>query len=131
MTNEQQSSGERVITGWNSVFRALAAEPRRQIIIALSEAPVGRELTLPEAANPPFALMEPERLLTELRHSHLPLLAESGFVTWRDNPFCVDRGPNFDQAAVVLRSLQKQVDDIPIELVDGCQRLEEHRSTFE
>jgi hypothetical protein len=109
------------------VFNALSAEPRRQIIVALLEAPPGRELPLPEAANPPYALREPENLYIEVQHRHLPVLADEGYVEWERDPLSVSRGPNFEEAAVVMKALQERADSIPDRLVHGCQRLEEQR----
>ncbi|WP_340097919.1 hypothetical protein [Salinibaculum salinum] len=128
MTMKKHDCSERIIDGWNQVFNALAAEPRRQIIVSLLEAPSDRCLLLPEAANPPYALRDPEELSVELFHSHLPVLAAGDYVEWSEDPLCVERGPNFDEAAVVFRSLFDHVSDIPDRLVHGCPRLEEKRS---
>lgn len=128
MAVENRPDAERVIEGWDMLFSALSAEPRRQIILALSEAPPDRELSLPEAANPPYALRDPEQLYIELRHSHLPVLAEHGYVDWVRDPLRVSRGPHFEEAAVVFDALKEWADEIPDRLVHGCQRLEEQRS---
>lgn len=128
MSAGQHSDATRVIEGWNRLFSALSAEPRRQIIVALLEAPPERELSLPEAANPPYALQDPEKLYIELQHSHLPVLADGGYVEWERDPLTVSRGLNFEEAAIVLEALQEWADSIPDRLVHGCQRLEEKRS---
>jgi|AntRauTorcE11898_2_1112593.scaffolds.fasta_scaffold31980_2 hypothetical protein len=128
MTTKEHDGAERVIDGWDQLFAALAAEPRRQIIVSLLEAPPDRCLSLPEAANPPYALRDPEELSVELFHSHLPVLAAGDYVEWSEDPLCVGRGPNFEEAAVVFRSLFDHVSDIPHRLVHGCQRLEEKRT---
>lgn len=128
MSAGQHSDAERVIDGWDRLFGTLSAEPRRQIVIALLEAPPDRELSLPEAANPPYALRDPETLYVELQHSHLPALADGGYVEWATNPLRVSRGPNFGEAAVIFEALKDHADAIPERLVHGCQRLEEQRS---
>lgn len=127
MTTEQRQSEKQVIEGWDRLFRTLSAEPRRQIIVSLGEAPTGRQLSLPEAANPSYHLMDPEELYVELVHSHLPVLAEAGYVQWESDPLRVERGPNFAEADVVFRALHSYADEIPDRLVHGCQRLEEQR----
>ncbi|NHN40499.1 hypothetical protein G9C85_02455 [Halorubellus sp. JP-L1] len=119
--------GEAVIESWNGAFRALSAEPRRQIVVSLLEAPEGRELELPEAANPPFMLLDPEELCVELVHEHLPMLAARSYVEWEREPLRVRRGESFDEVASILRSLMDCADSIPDGMVDGCQRLEEQR----
>lgn len=115
---------------WDRTFRALSAEPRRQIIISLAESPSGRALALPEAANPPFMLQDPEALRVELVHEHLPVLAAGDYVEWSTEPLEVRRGDAFDDVAVVLESLIAEVDAVPDHMVEGCQRLEEARGDF-
>ncbi|WP_121823111.1 hypothetical protein [Halostella salina] len=127
MAVDAKRDERQVIERWDTVFQALTAEPRRQMIVALLEAPPDRELPLPEAANPSYLLMDPEDLYLELRHTHLPLLAAEGYVRWDDDPLVVRRGPNFDEVAVVFESLQSAAERLPDQLVQGCQRLEERR----
>jgi len=116
-----------MIDDWNDVFRALTAEPRRQIVVALMEAPSGRRLSLPEAASPPYLLHDPEQLYLDLVHTHLPVLAEPGFVEWERDSLCVERGPAFEEVEVVFEALLAKADDIPPQLTDQCQRLEERQ----
>lgn len=127
MTGERTGHAAEMVERWNRVFRALTAEPRRQIIVALMEAPSDRELNLPEAANPPFLRRDPEELYVDLIHSHLPALAEAEFVEWEREPLRVRRGPAFEEVAVVLEALQSHADEIPRQLTDHCHRLEEHK----
>jgi hypothetical protein len=114
-----------MIQRWNDVFDALAAEPRRQIVVSLLEAPPDRELSLPEAANPPYLLRDPSELTLELVHTHLPKLADNDYVEWQRDPLTVTRGHNFEEVAVIFEALYADVDRIPSQLVEGCQRLEE------
>jgi len=116
-----------MIERWNRVFGSLTAEPRRQMVVALMEAPADRELSLPEAANPPYLLRDPEELYVELVHSHLPVLAEHGFVEWDREPLRVRRGPAFEEVATVFEALHAHADEIPDQLSESCQRLEERK----
>lgn len=118
-----------MISRWDAVFRAVSAEPRRQIVVNLLAAPPDRALSLPEAANPPYLLQNPERLASELVHRHLPLLADDGFVEWDREPFTVERGPVFEEVGVVFEALHAHADEIPHRLTEGCQRLEEKRES--
>ena len=115
-----------MIERWDTIFRALTAEPRRQLVVALMEAPAERELSLPEAANPPYLLRDPESLYSELIHSHLPCLESAGLIEWQREPLCATRGPRFEEVATVMQSLQENASTLPPSLRDGCQRLEEH-----
>jgi hypothetical protein len=126
-----ETNGRAMRNRWDRVFAVASADPRRQIVAALLEAPPERELDLPEAANPPYVLRDPERLYNELVHEHLPVMAAEGFVTWEREPLRVARGPNFEEIAVVIETLQSKVDEIPPQLVAECQRLERHREDEE
>jgi len=115
-------SGETKWAGrWNQMFEALSAEPRRAIIISLSEEPAERRLPLPEAAETPNQSMSSETLSTNLRHRHLPLLADAGYIRWASDPFCVQRGPAFAEAAFVTTKILNSVDEVPQSLIDNCR----------
>ncbi|WP_436924071.1 DUF7344 domain-containing protein [Halosimplex amylolyticum] len=125
MPSESDQRASEMIERWNHAFRALTAEPRRQIVVALMEAPPGRQLSLPEAANPPYQLRDPEDLYVDLVHTHLPMLAERGFVEWEREPLTVERGPAFEEVQIVFEALHAHASELPPQLVQECQRLEE------
>lgn len=127
MSEIHPENGNRVVRKWNDVFEALSAEPRRQIVLSLVDSPPDRPVPLPESAVTPNVPVDPEPLRTDLHHLHLPLLAESGFVEWRDDPFVATRGPRFDEVAAVFEALESDATAIPDSLVAGCQRLERAR----
>ncbi|WP_435062449.1 DUF7344 domain-containing protein [Halobaculum sp. EA56] len=108
---------------WDRMFHALSAEPRRAIVISLSEAPAERRLPLPDAAETPNQAMDSETLSNQLRHHHLPLLADAGYVRWSSEPFCVQRGPAFDEAAFITEKVLESVEEIPQSLLDNCRVL--------
>ncbi len=119
-------SGERKWADrWDQMFEALSAEPRRTIIISLSDKPAGRRLPLPEAAESPNQSMDSETLSTQLRHRHLPLLADAGYIRWASDPFCVQRGPAFAEAAFITNTILNSVTEIPQSLVDNCRIITE------
>lgn len=127
MAMERLGDPNEVIERWDRVFRALASEPRRQLLTSLNDLPAGCDVALPEGAMSPRAPMDPESLRTELYHSHLPLLADGGYVAWDDEPLTARRGPNFREVAVVFDALYETANRIPDQLVLGCQRLENER----
>jgi hypothetical protein len=131
MSADRKERAAEMMERWNRVFGSLTAEPRRQMVVALMETPPGRELSLPQAANPPYLLRDPEELYVELIHSHLPALAEHGFVEWDREPLRVRRGPAFDEVAVVFEALHAHADEIPLRLTESCQRLEERKQGCE
>ncbi len=127
MTAERYRNGKRVIDRWNLVFEALAAEPRRQLIGSLVDAPGGGSVPLPEAAASPTVPPEPDSLRIQLRHRHLPMLEDAGFVRWNEEAFKASRGSRFEEVAVVLETLHHRADSVPDQLVRGCRRLEDER----
>ncbi|MHC3436653.1 hypothetical protein ACYJ1Y_00810 [Natrialbaceae archaeon A-gly3] len=127
MTVERFQNGKRVIDRWNQVFEALTAEPRRQLIVSLLDAPDDESVSLPEAAASPTVPPEPDPLRIQLRHRHLPMLEDAGFVRWDEEPFQASRGPRFEEAAVVFETLHDNAAAIPDQLVRGCRRLEDER----
>lgn len=116
-------NGRRVIERWDRVFRAVSAEPRRQVVIALLDAPQGQSVSLPESAMSPTVPVDPDALREALVHKHLPMLADPGFVEWSADPLDAVRGPRFEEVAVVFEALYSQAAEIPDPLVEGCQRL--------
>ncbi|MFC7078324.1 hypothetical protein [Haloarcula halophila] len=125
--SNRRYNGEQVIDNWDSVFRALSSEPRRQIIVSLLDAPADQSVPLPESAVNPNVPPNTETLRQQLHHAHLPMLAEMGFITWETEPFVAARGPQFEEAAVVFDALHTEATSIPGSLVFGCQRLEEEQ----
>jgi len=118
----------RVSDNWDRVFRALAAEPRRQVIGSLVDTPADQAVILPESAKSDHISSSLEDLQVELYHSHLPLLAELEFVDWDTDPLVAVRGPKFAEVAAVFQAVHSSISDIPDSLVDGCHRLERERS---
>lgn len=120
-------NGERASQRWNAVFRAVSAEPRRQLIVSLLDAGANDAVPLPESAVMPNVPPDPTAFRLELHHRHLPMLEEMGFVTWETEPLLAYRGPRFEEVAVVFESLHAEAATIPEQLVTGCRRLEEER----
>lgn len=127
MTVVRYENGKRVVERWDRVFRAVSAEPRRQLIVSLLDASADESVPLPESAVNPNVPVDPDALRRELLHRHLPMLEEEGFVEWEREPFVAFRGPRFDEVAVVFDALHAHATDLPDTLVTGCQRLERER----
>lgn len=127
MTVERFRNGKQAIDRWNQVFEALTDESRRQLIVSLLDAPEGEPVPLPEAAASPTVPPEPDSLRVQLRHRHLPLLEDAGFVEWDEEPFQTSRGPRFEEVAIVFETLHDNATAIPDQLVRGCRRLEDER----
>ncbi|WP_276253208.1 hypothetical protein [Halomontanus rarus] len=114
---------------WNRVFTVLAVEPRREIIRSLLDEPRERRLPLPEAAESPNQSMESETFALQLRHHHLPTLTDAGYIRWESDPFCVQRGPNFEEPAFFIEAVLGSKDKIPTSLINNCKILQEMTGT--
>lgn len=110
---------------WNQLYEALGAESRRMIISSLLDEPKERRLPLPDAAESPNQPMDSETLSIKLRHHHLPLLAEPGYVHWEEEPFVVQRGPRFEEPAHIIEMVIESVDELPAPLINNCKIFQE------
>ena len=127
MVFSRYENGTDVIERWDRVFGAVAAEPRRQLIVSLLDREPNRSVPLPESAVNPNVPVASEQLEQELKHCHLPLLANSGYIEWESDPLVASRGSRFEEVAVVFEALHTFAVDVPDQLVLGCQRLERER----
>lgn len=127
MTIDCPRREEAVIDRWNRVFEVLAAEPRRQLFVALYDTPPDRRVMLPEAAMSPAVPPDRTSIELTLRHVHLPLMERYDFIRWTNSPFRAGRGPNFEEASIVFDSLYRNAKNIPPQMVHGCHRLERER----
>lgn len=127
MTGVREHDGKNVVERWDQIFKALSAEPRRQIVVSLRDVSAGEPVSLPDAAVNPNVPVDIDELRQALYHQHLPLLAEIDVIEWETDPLVAYRGPRFEEAAIVFDSLYASAADIPDSLVVGCQRLEEER----
>ena len=94
-------------------FTALSNEHRRRLLLALLEQNPQNEVTVPEDIH------VGERELTHLRnnmfHSHLPQLAETGFIEWDRDAHQVTRGPRFEEIRPLLELIDAHADELPAE----------------
>lgn len=86
----------------NEIYRALAATSRRVLLSELMDVTEGTSLTLPDAVMTPAHTLTSEELQRQLYHTHLPLLADLGYVRWTTDPLRARRGPKFEEIATVL-----------------------------
>jgi len=99
----------------NTMFDALRNPYRRRILLAISDHNP-REIT--EFTQTKFASVngdkaDPEQLELELHHSHLPKLAEKGYIDWNPEAQTIRRGSNFDDIAPLLKLMDDHADKLP------------------
>lgn len=80
---------------------------------------------LPGAAISPHYDGTRREMRVELRHRHLPLLEDAGYVRSRTPSLAASRGPEFDELGSVLGRLVSAPAELPDRLVHGCHTLEE------
>ncbi|WP_247001317.1 DUF7344 domain-containing protein [Halosolutus gelatinilyticus] len=102
----------------NDVFNILADDYRRCTLIALLEETDRREETSRTANRhlpDDVALGEAgrDKRILELRHCHLPMLADSELIAWDRDANEIARGPRFDEAKPLLELLADHSDDLP------------------
>jgi len=102
---------------WDIVFKQLVAEPRRQIIVSLLATPAEQALSVVELSRSMDGVPEEQFEIT-LRHSHLPQLAETGYIAWDKDRGLIERGQQFDEIAAVVESLLDAQAGLPEPLRD-------------
>lgn len=95
------------------------------VLYSLRNAPEERRLPLPDAAMAPQTSLDSEELTIHLQHNHLPMLADAGYIRWEREPFCVQRGPYFEEVESVFDVILDSIDQFPRSLIDGCEIYEE------
>ncbi|WP_226483265.1 hypothetical protein [Natrinema amylolyticum] len=125
MDTDWTGGNESAIDRWNQLHEALADESRRMVIYSLLDVPKERRLPLPEAAQSPNVSTDPETLQLQLEHHHLPKLADAGYIRWEHDPFCVQRGPCYEEVEIVFEQMIESLDQFPETLIGGCEIFEE------
>jgi hypothetical protein len=99
-----------------TIYRMLAAEPRREMLFTLCETPTvqvselleRRDEWRPErgpTGGPESTLVDPLEL--QLYHTHLPKLAEADLVAWDRDAGLVSRGPEFPAVAEFVEQVRE------------------------
>jgi len=125
MAIDPSSSGKSAIDRWDQLHEVLASQERRMVIYSLMDAPRERRIPLPEAAMTPESSWDPKRTSLRLQHNHLPKMADAGYVRWERNPFCVQRGPHFEEVEILFNLIHDSIDQFPRSLITGCEIYEE------
>lgn len=100
----------------SELFEILSHEYRRRVLMAVAQKNPQDEddITSESVADehePDGDVLEHVRL--QLRHSHLPKLAEAGFVDWDADSGIVTRGPRFEEIRPLLRLMHDHRDELP------------------
>ncbi|QUJ73793.1 hypothetical protein [Haloarcula marismortui] len=96
---------------WERLFDCLRAETRRRLLVALLECDPQEHVVASDALQPTDR--DPSEIHIELKHIHLPKLADAGYITRGSDPYVISRGPRFDAVESVLEALRNNHEDIP------------------
>lgn len=97
----------------DTAFRLLANRHQRRLLLWFAEADPDEEAAIP--ADLAFLGDDVEQIESELRHTHLPMLAEAGVLDWDRGADSVRRGPLFDEMQPLLDVLVAHRDRLPDE----------------
>lgn len=102
-------------------FEALANPYRRQLLLALFDENPRHDDTLD-----PLDLLAERRATDEratihlqLTHSHLPKLADMGFIEWNRESGELSKGPNWKEIAPLLRLMDEHRNELSDEWLTG------------
>lgn len=96
------------------MFEALESPYRRRVLLAVrGDGRREEEFTMHSLACPRLGDTEPDILRTLLYHSHLPKLADMGYIEWSPDEGTVRRGPHFDEIEPLLNLLVEHEEELP------------------
>lgn len=97
----------------DEMFRALADEHRRQVLVALLDhnPQDDRKVQIPEDIELDDA--ELAQLQSDMFHVHLPKLEQAGFIRWDRETHHVEKGPRFDSIRPLLELMSNHADELP------------------
>lgn len=99
----------------NDMLNIVANDYRRCTLIALLERTSGTEGTTPLPDNVAIDGSDHDARLVELRHCHLPMLADSDLIEWDRNRNEIVRGERFGDVEPLLELLLTHRDELPEE----------------
>lgn len=109
--------GQAVAVGFDEVMDALGHKYRRRLLVALADHNPQEDTDAQEAAEALGALSDGEvdsaRVEIELYHNHLPKLADPGFIIWNPDTGTIERGPNWEEIAPLIRLVRDHKDELP------------------
>lgn len=99
----------------NDMLRILANDYRRCTLIALSEGTPAEDRSVRLPDNVAITGSGRNEQTLELRHCHLPMLADSDLVEWNREHNEITKGARFDDVEPLLELLVTHRDELPDE----------------
>jgi hypothetical protein len=101
-------------TRWENHLTALADSYRRQLLVALLEQNPQNDDQIDALDAISKTGVEAEMLRTELVHSHLPQLADMGYINWERDRGKLSPGPNWHEIAPLPKHIHENRDELPV-----------------
>ncbi|WP_265110420.1 helix-turn-helix domain-containing protein [Halosolutus halophilus] len=110
MANDDPASTDK--TSLSEVFDVLTHGSRRRILLELAD---HNPRTAAEFEAEEFAVGEGnhDSPKIELHHTHLPALADAGFINWDSQTGTITRGPRFGEIEPLLTLIDDQQEGLP------------------
>jgi predicted transcriptional regulator len=108
------TSGDHVAdSSLDSMLDVLSNRYRRRLLVALLEhnPQEDDDPQVPDDVSHPDEDLE--ELMISMRHSHLPKLADAGFIEWDQEMNSVRRGPKFEEIRPLLELMANHADELP------------------
>ncbi|WP_348613596.1 DUF7344 domain-containing protein [Halobaculum rarum] len=96
----------------DNLFEILANPYRRQLLVALLDHNPQDDRDL-DPLGVASDEVDPEVLEIELVHTHLPKLADLGYVSWNRDTNEISKGPNWEEIAPLLQLIHDHQDELP------------------
>lgn len=96
----------------DTLFDVLRHGTRRRILVELADHNPRTEAEF-EADELAAGSEKPDSADTELRHVHLPALADAGFISWDSRTGTITRGPRFGEIVPLLVVIDDHHDTLP------------------
>lgn len=109
MTERAESAG----SGLDTMLDVLASRYRRRVLVALLEHNPQDD---DDPQVPDDVHLESEdldQLMIQMSHTHLPKLADSGFIVWDRETNTVRKGPRFEEIRPLLELMDAHADELP------------------
>lgn len=108
------TGGDREPTaGLDTMFDALSDRYRRRVLVALLQHNPQEDDDTQVPDDVALDDEDLEELLIQMRHVHLPKLADSGFIEWDQETNSVRKGPQFEEIRPLLELMKNHTDELP------------------
>lgn len=108
MTNEEIPEHILLSSNIDRIFESLSHRHRRLILLCIQDADVTQQADLLFREG-----TDPETTELELTHTHLPKLAEAGYIEWDQETGEISKGPRYDEIEPLLDLIATHADELP------------------